>query len=58
MSNIDQIIAYEQGYLTDEESIELFQNLINSGLAYQLQGSYGRTADALIDSGYCTPKQN
>jgi hypothetical protein len=57
MAQIDQIIAYEQGDLTGEESIELFQDLINSGLAYQLQGSYGRTANALIEAGYCTPKQ-
>ena len=54
MEQIDSIIAYEQGDLDDEATISLFQDLINSGLAYQLQGSYGRTANQLIDEGYCT----
>ena len=53
VNQIDQIIAYEQGDLDQEEAIELFQDLINSGLAYQLQGHYGRTANALIEAGYC-----
>jgi len=58
MSNINQIIAYEQGELDQEQTIELFQDLINSGLAFQLQGSYGRTAVALIEAGYCEPRSN
>ena len=53
MDQLDQIIAYEQGDLSDDETIALFQDLINSGLAYQLQGSYGITANALIEAGYC-----
>lgn len=57
MDQIDQIMAYEDGALTDGEIIELFQELIDTGVAYQLQGSYGRTADALIEGGYCTPRQ-
>ena len=48
-----KIIAYEQGELDEEGILELFQELINSGLAWELQGSYGRTARALIDAGYC-----
>lgn len=54
--SIDRIIAYESGELDEEQVIELFQELINSGLCWQLQGSYGRTAQALIDAGHCTPK--
>lgn len=57
MSQIDQIIAYEQGELDDDQIITLFQDLIDSGLAWQLQGHYGRTASALIDAGYCTQKE-
>jgi len=53
MSVINQVIAYEQGELDEEGIIDLFQELINSGLAWQMQGSYGRTAKALIDAGYC-----
>jgi len=53
MNEVDKIIAYEQGELTDEEVIELFQELITSGLAWNLQGHYGRMADALIKQGLC-----
>jgi hypothetical protein len=53
MTMLNQIIAYEQGELDEEGIIDLFQELINSGMAWKLQGSYGRTAKALIDAGYC-----
>lgn len=53
--NIDQIIAYEQGELDEDQIIEMFQEGINSGLVYQLQGSYGRMAQRLIEAGYCQP---
>lgn len=53
MDSIDKIIAYEQGELNYRETVELFQALINSGAAWQLQGHYGRTATALIDAGEC-----
>ena len=50
---VSQMMAYEQGDLSDEETVELFQHLIDSGLAWKLQGSYGRTAAALIKQGVC-----
>ena len=56
MDLVDQIIAYEQGDLTDDEIIELFQELINSGQAYTFQGHYGRMAEVLIKTGQCTRK--
>lgn len=51
MVNVDRIIAYESGELSDEETIELFQDLVNNGMAWRLQGHYGRTAEALIEAG-------
>lgn len=53
MDHLDKIIAYESGELEEEEIIELFQSMIDSGLAWQLQGHYGRTAAGLIEEGLC-----
>jgi hypothetical protein len=55
MDQLDKMIAFEQGELDDDGVIELFQDLINSGLAWKLQGFYGRTAANLIENGYCVP---
>jgi len=44
----ERIIAYETGELSHEGFIELFQYLVDSGLAWSLQGHYGRTAQILI----------
>lgn len=52
---LGQIIAYEQGDLDEEGTINLFQHLVDTGLAWQLQGHYGRTAQALIQQGYINP---
>jgi hypothetical protein len=52
MNIIGQMVQYEQGELSFEETVELFQALLESGLIYNLQGSYQRTAQSLIDEGY------
>ena len=36
---------------TEEELVEAWQYLVDTGLAWSLQGWYGRTAKNLIDSG-------
>ena len=53
---VDKIIAFESGKLNNEEILELFSELIKTELAWQLQGSYGRTAKALIDKGLIDTK--
>ena len=50
---VGAIIAFETGGLSEEGTIELFQHLIDTGLAWSLQGSYGRAATALIKAGVC-----
>ena len=55
MDLVDDIIAYEQGRLENEDIISLFQRLIDSGLCWTLQGSYGRMAMSLIEAGECQP---
>jgi len=51
MDLMSSILDYEMGILEDTEVVELFQELVNTGLAWTLQGSYGRTAKDLIEQG-------
>ena len=51
--DINKIIKYESDEMDQEEVIEFFQELINSGYAWKLQGHYGRTALRLIEYGLC-----
>ena len=41
------------GELEEEGVVELFQHLINTGMAWSLQGHYGRVAFDLIKAGEC-----
>lgn len=58
MSIVNEIISFEQGELDENQTIELFARLVQSGMAWSLQGSYGRTATALINAGYIDRKGN
>ena len=45
------IIRFEDGDLTHEETVALFQELLDTGMIDHLQGSYHRMAQILIESG-------
>lgn len=56
MSTMDAIMLIESGdpeTTTMEDIVEAFQVLIDSGVVWNLQGFYGRTATKLIESGHC-----
>ena len=51
----EQLIRWESGEMqTEWEEVELFQHLVNTGMAWQLQGTYGRVAMSLIEEGLVT----
>lgn len=51
MDLVDKIMAYESDELTNEQTIELFSELIKNGQAWSLQGNYGLVAMCLIKQG-------
>lgn len=53
-------VGIAEGFIdadSEEQQIEAWQTLIDTGLVNQLQGFFGRTAQHLIDEGICTPAQ-
>ncbi len=53
MSTFDAVMNAE----SEEQYLEAWQMLIDTGMAYQLQGWFGRTANQLIEAGHCTKRQ-
>ena len=50
-------VGLAEGFIeadSQEQVIEAWQYLIDTGLAWQLQGWFGRTAAHLISEGICT----
>ncbi len=50
-------VGIAEGFIeseSEEQTIEAWQTLINTGLVWSLQGWFGRTARTLIDNGICT----
>lgn len=51
--SLSACLAIESGECDQEEVISAFQFLIDTGIVWRLQGSYGRAAHQLIQTGYC-----
>lgn len=52
----EDIIKYEADEMTTEEEVVFFQKLIDTGMAWTLQGHYGRMAERFIEEGLCHQK--
>jgi len=48
---VSDIMAFESGEMSEAEMIKMFQSMVNTGSVWGLQGSYGRTAQSLLDAG-------
>lgn len=46
------ILDYETGILEYEDAVELFEKLYETGLLWQLQGSYQREFMRMVKSGH------
>lgn len=55
MATIEKIMAFENDELEHSKVLELFQELVDTGMAWELQGFYGRTALHLIEIGSIKP---
>lgn len=56
LSLIDEIMRFEGEQMTQEELIPFFQRLVDTGMAWRLQGTYGRTAHNLLSQGLIRPR--
>ena len=50
-------VGLAEGFIegTEEEVLEAWQYLVDTGLVWQLQGFFGRTAASLIEAGVILP---
>jgi len=55
MMDTYQAVGLAEGFIeadTEEQVIEAWQTLVDTGMAWQLQGWFGRTARHLNEEGY------
>lgn len=51
---VNQIMKYERGNMDFEEEIEMYQELLDTGIIFKLQGHYQRRATVLLQSKLIT----
>ena len=53
-------IGLAEGFIegSKEEQVSAWQHLIDTGLCWELQGFFGRTAARLIEHGMCRPAES
>jgi hypothetical protein len=54
---VDQLIAYEEGQITQDEEVAFFEHLVETGVCWQLSGHYQRVAATLIEAGAISPPE-
>ena len=54
---LEKVAEWENASMPFDKTIDMFQELIDTGMAWNLQGMYGRTAERLIHAGFCTVKE-
>ena len=57
MRLVDQLIAYEEGHITQDEEVAFFEHLVQTGTCWQLSGHYQRVAATLIEAGLIKPPE-
>ena len=55
MRLVAQRIAYEEGQITQDEEIALFQHLVDTGTCWHLEGHYHRVAATPIEARLVKP---
>jgi hypothetical protein len=57
MNLSDKLGAYEKGELSDEETLRLFQELVDTGHLWRLGENYARAAALLVEAGLIKPAE-
>ena len=58
VTSISKAIDIAEGLIqaeSEEEFLSAWQLLVDTGMAWSLQGWFGRTAQALLENGYLIP---